>query len=70
MLSITLQAPCSLSPEYRFFLKVVTDLICFCTYFFNLNVVLTGSLVIYRLCQELVTLPDLSCNLVSIRKLR
>ena len=45
--------------------KVVTDLICFCTFFFNLNVVLTGFLVNYRLSQELVTLPDLSCNIVS-----
>ena len=47
-------------------LKVVTDLICSCTYFFNLNVVLTGFLVNYRLSQELVTLPDLSCNIVSV----
>ena len=49
-------------------LKVVTDLICFCTYFFNLNVVLTGFLVNYRLSQELVTLPDLSCNMVSVKR--
>ena len=49
-------------------LKVVTDLICSCTYFFNLNVVLTGFLVNYRLSQELVTLPDLSCNIVSVKR--
>ena len=47
------------------YLKVVTDLMCFCTYFFNLNVVFTGFLVSYRLSQGLVRLPDLSCNTVS-----
>ena len=47
------------------YLKVVTDLICFCTYFFNLNVVITWFLVNYRLSQGLVWLPDLSCNTVS-----
>ena len=40
------------------YLKVVTDLMCFCTYFFNLNVVITGFLVSYRLSQGLVRLPD------------
>ena len=38
---------------------------CFCTCFFNLNVVVTGFLVNYRLGQRLVTLPNLSCNAVS-----
>ena len=39
---------------------------CFCTCFFNLNVVVTGFLVNYRLGQRLVTLPNLSCNAVSL----
>ena len=56
---------CLFAQKASFSWKVVTDLICFCTFFFNLNVVLTGFLVNYRLSQELVTLPDLSCNIVS-----
>ena len=48
-----------------FSLKVVTDLMCFCTYFFNLNVVVTTCIVNYRLSQGLVRLPNLTCNTVS-----
>ena len=44
---------------------MVTDLICFCTYFFNLNVLLTSLLAVFKLMHASLSLDYFSCNQVT-----
>ena len=45
---------------------VVTDLICVCSYFFNLNLSMTSATAIYKLLQSLLKLPAISCSVLSM----